>query len=241
MKPSLFLWILACGLVFSCSENPEKQGRELVDRSILAHGGEDAWREISILKFNKRTRILREDGTVESEQNQQMEYRLKPNFEGKITWSKDSMEHVSTWDGAKMRYFMGENEVENPGFLTSKKRDFDAEFYAVAQPWKLLDNGIIPVYEGQKTLENGRLVDVLKIAQGTEADVRYYYFDPQSAIMVGNVVQMKNQKLLTYHLGYLDLEGMKVQGQSDRWQVDEKGEKLFLRAEYIYSDYQIIK
>lgn len=241
MKSSLSLCVLLCALLFSCGKSPERQGRELVDRAIAAHGGADAWEEISVLKFNKRTRLLREDGSVESELNQHMEFRLKPNVEGKITWTKDGLEHVSTWDGVRMRYFMGKNEVENTGFLASKKKGFDMEFYAVAQPWKLLNEKTTPIYEGQKTLENGRLVEVIRMDYGPEADVWYYYFDPKSAVVVGSEVHMKDQKMLTYNLGYSDVERLKVQGQSDRWTVNEKGEKLFVNAEYLYSDYQITK
>jgi hypothetical protein len=241
MKSSLSLWMLLCVSLFSCGDNPERQGRKLLERSSIAHGGADAWEEISSLKFNKRTRLLREDGEVESELDQQIEFRLKPNFEGKISWIKDSLKHVSTWDGGRMRYYMGENEVTNPGFLAAKRKEIDMEFDAVAQPWKLLNEKSTPIYEGQKTLENGKQVEVIRLDSGPDADVWYYYFDPQSAMMVGSEAHVKDQKTLSYYLGYSDVQGLKVPGQRDQWRVNDQGEKLFLRAEYLYSDYQIVK
>ncbi len=240
MKPQLSLWLLLCMVFFfSCGKSPERQARELIERSIEAHGGAEVWENISSLKFRKKTRLIQEDSTVESESDERMEFRFKPYLEGKITWEKDSLKHVSTWDGAQMRYFMGENEVKNAGFLASKRKEFDAALHAVAQPWQLLDGETVPKYEGQKTLENGRLVESIRVDHGSEGDVRYYYFDPKSAVMVGSEVHMKEERILVYNLGYVEIEGLKMRGQVDSWSVNGKSERLFLRAEHLYSEYEI--
>lgn len=230
---------LALMLQFSCSKSPEEQAQVLLQKSMEAHGGAEKWSTISSLKFRKWTRLIQEDGTVEIELNQWHEFRFKPFFEWKITWTKDSISHVSTWDGSQMRYFMGDNEVKNEGFLASKKKDFDAAFYTVAQPWKLLDEGTMLSYEGQKTLENGKLVEVIRVDYGPEADTWWYYFDPKTFLMVGNEIQLKDHRSLVYNLGFEEKEGFKLHGKRESFRVNEQGEKLFLRAEYIYSDYEI--
>lgn len=233
--------LLLSGLfaLFSCGKSPEKQAKDLLGKSIKAHESAKEWAEISSLKFRKSTRLLREDGTVESELNQWHEFRFKPFFEGKITWTKDSLDHVISWDGTKMRYQMGENEVQNPGFLASKKKDFDAAFYAVAQPWKLLDEGSKLLYEGQKTLENGKLVEVVRVDYGPDSDSWWYYFDPGTSEMIANEIQLKDHRSLVYNLSFEEIEGFKLHGKRESWRVNERGEKLFLRAQYLYSAYQI--
>ena len=228
-------------LNISCAPSPEKEAKALLEKSIVAHGGSEAWNDLKSLKFRKWTRLLNEDGTIESELDQWHEFRFQPYFEGKITWTKDSITHVSIWDGTKMSYFMGENEVKNVDFLASKRKDFDAAFYAVAQPWKLLDAGTKLSYEGQKTLENGNLVEVIRVDYGPEADIWWYYFDPVSFEMIGNEVQLKDHRSLVYNLNFEAIQGFKLHGTRESWRVNEKGENLFLRAEYQYSDYQILK
>ncbi|OOG73143.1 hypothetical protein [Algoriphagus sp. A40] len=240
MRPILrYLVFLGLVLQFSCGKSPEKQARELLEKSIAAHGDEEGWDEISSLKFRKVTKLLNEDGSVESELDQWHEFRFKPYFEGKITWTKDSISHVATWDGTQMHYFMGENEVQNAGFLASKKKDFDAAFYAVAQPWKLLDEEAKLIYEGQKTLENGKLVEVIRVDYGPDSDIWWYYFDPETAEMVANEIQLKDHRSLVYNLGFEEVEGFRLHGKRESWRVNEKGEKLFLRAEYVYLEYEI--
>ena len=224
---------------FSCGENPEKEARALLEKSIQAHGSAEKWEGMSSLKFRKWTRLFNEDGSVESELSQLHEFRFKPYFEGKISWTKDSIQLVTTWDGSRMRYFMGENEVQNPSFLASKKKDLDAAFYAVAQPWKLLDESAKLTYEGQKTLENGKLVEVIRVDYGPDADVWYFYFDPNSAMLIANEVQTKDHRSLIYNLSFVEKSGFLLQGTRESWRVNEKGEKQFLIAEYSYTEYEI--
>jgi len=241
MRPILPLLVFLLSLlVSSCTPSSEKQARELLKKSIVAHGGTESWEGIKSLKFRKWTRLLNEDGSVESELDQWHEFRFKPYFEGKITWTKDSITHVSSWDGSRMSYFMGENEVKNESFLVAKRKDFDAAFYAVAQPWKLLDEGTKLSYEGQKTLENGNLVEVIRVDYGQDADMWWYYFDLETSEMIGNEVQLKDHRSLVYNLSVEAVEGFKLHGKRESWRVNEKGERLFLRAEYAYSNYQVL-
>ena len=236
----LFL-VLILVLQFSCSHSPEQQAQDLLEKSIQAHGGQEAWEDISVLKFRKWTRLLDESGNIESELDQYLEFRFQPYFEGKITWEKDSIQHVISWDGAKIRYRMGENEVQNEDFLAAKKKDFDAAFYTVAQPWKLLDQGGKLIYEGKKVLENGKEVESIRVDYGPDSDTWWYFFDPVTFLMVGNEVQLKDHRSLVYDLSEENVGGLKLHGERESWRVDEKGQRLFLRAEYKYSEYQIEK
>lgn len=232
---SLFLLIVGLG----CAKSPEKQAQDLLEKSIEAHGGSDRWEKVSSLKFNKWTRLLTDSGTVESEVDQVLEFRLKPYFEGKITWTKDSLEHISSWDGSELRYTMGGNEIRNPDFLKSKKADFDAAFYAVAQPWKLSDDGSQLSYEGQRTLGNGQLAEVIKVDYGPESDTWWYYFDPVSFQLIGNEVQLKDHRSLIYTETFEKAGELIFHGKRVSYRVNENGEKLYTRAEYVYSDYII--
>jgi len=232
----LMVWLI---FGFGCAKSPEKQAMDILKKSMVAHGGSEKWEKVSSLKFRKWTRLLTDTATVESEMVQILEFRMKPYFEGKITWTKDSVEHVSTWDGSKLRYTMGGNEIQNPDFLKSKKADFDAAFYAVAQPWKLLDEGAKLSYDGQKTLENGQLAETVRIDYGPESDSWWYYFDPVSFQLIGNEVQLKDHRSLIYTLTYEQAGDLILHGKRVSYRVNEKGEKLYTRAEYLYSDYVI--
>jgi hypothetical protein len=240
MNTKNILFILLIFLLASCAPSSEKQAIELLQKSIKAHETSNSWGNLQAIKFRKWTRLLNENGEVESETDQFNEFRLSPFFEGKISWEVDSIAHVSTWDGSMMRYTMGGNEVKNPDFLAQKKKDLDAAFYALAQPWKLLDEGPKLRYEGQKTLENGTLVEVIAVDYGADADQWWYYFDPKSFLMIGNEVQLKDHRSLIYDLSYDDSSGLLLHGTRESFRVNESGERLYLRAEYRYTEYELI-
>ncbi|MDF2158434.1 hypothetical protein [Algoriphagus sp. CAU 1675] len=232
--------ILLVVLLGSCSSGPEKQAKNLLEKSISAHGGMDNWESVEVLKFRKWTRLLKEDGSVESETDQSMEFRLKPFFEGKITWISDSVEHVSYFDGAQMRYSVGGNEIQNQDFLAAKKKDMDAAFYVIAQPWKLLqDEGSKLTYEGVRETPLG-LAEVIRVDYGSDEDVWWYYFDPESFLMTGNEVQLKDHRSLIENLSSNNSSPFVFYGERKSYRINEKGEKLYLRAEYLYSDFEVI-
>jgi hypothetical protein len=240
MNTKITGFILFIIFLTGCAPSPEKQAIELLRKSIKAHETSDSWGNLKAIKFRKWTRLLYENGEVESETDQFNEFRLVPFLEGKISWEVDSIAYVSTWDGIMMRYTMGGNEVKNSDFLAQKKKDLDAAFYALAQPWKLLDEGPKLSYDGQKTLENGTLVEVIVVDYGAEADQWWYYFDPKTFLMIGNEVQLKDHRSLIYNLSYDDSSGMLMHGKRESYRVNDSGERLYLRAEYRYSAYELV-
>ena len=184
--------------------------------------------------------MLDAEGKIESELDQGHEFRFSPRFEGNISWTKDSIVHGMSWDGATFRYQMGENEVLNADFLASKKKDFDAAFYTVAQPWKLLDKGGSLFYEGIKKLENGKEVASIRVDYGPNSDTWWYYFDPTTYLMLGNEVQLKDHRSFIYDLSTEQAEDLLFHGKRESWRVDEEGNRLFLRAEYRYSNFELV-
>ena len=227
-------------LVSACTPSPEDQVMDLLNKSIAAHGGKEGWENLKGISFRKWTRMLNAEGQVESELDQWHEFQFVPVLTGQITWTKDSVAHALAWDGSKLSYQMGENAVLNEDFLTAKKKEFDAAFYTVAQPWKLLDKGGKLHYEGLDTLENGAEVESIRVDYGPNTDTWWYYFDPKTYLMVGNAVQLKDHRSLVYDLFSQKADNLVLHGTRESWRVDDLGKRLFLRAEYRYSDYGLV-
>lgn len=224
----------------ACKPSPEQKAVAILEKAISAHGGQESWDRLEVLKFRKWTRLLKEDGTIESETDQMMEFRLKPYLEGTITWVSDSVTHISSFNGSKMNYTMNGNSIQNPDFLKSKKSDFDAAFYVIAQPWKLLqDEGATLTYEGQKTLLSGQLAEVVQVNYGPDQDTWWYYFDPVSFVMLGNEVQLKDHRSLLENDSMEKVDPFLFYGERTSYRIDSSGKKQFIRAEYRYSDFEI--
>jgi len=226
-------------LLISCGQGTDREAASLIEKSLAAHEKGTKWEDISQIQFRKQTRLYFENGEIESESDQILEFRLKPYFEGKMTWNKDSILHVGIWDGSKMRYQMGENSIQNPDFLKSKKNELDAAFFTVAQPWKLLGEGINKSYEGQKVLENGETVEVIAVDYGEGSDLWWYYFNPETSLLAATEIQLASHRSLVYTLTHELAQGLVLHGKRESYRVEESGEKMYLRADYTYSDYKI--
>ena len=235
-----FLLIFALPLlIFSCTPSSEKQALELVENSIEAHEVSKNWDEVAAVKFKKWTRLMDENGAIESESEQWVEFRLKPYFEAKLTWTKDSISHVVNFNGSKTSYQMGENSIQNEGFLNAKKSEIDAAYFAFAQPWNLLDENANLSYEGEKTLENGETVESIRMDYASDSGSWWVFFDPSSGKVVGNEQHSKENRNLIETISYDESTGVVFAKDRKSFRIDEAGKKLFLQAEYVYSDYQV--
>lgn len=239
-KIGILLTLLLGFSMLQCASNSEKRAKVVLEKSIKAHGGQEAWDNLESLKFRKQTKLLLEDGSIESETDQWILFRMKPYFEGSISWISDSVEHISTFDGTQMKYTMGGNSVQNPDFLKSRKKDFDAAFYVIAQPWKLLqDENATLTYEGQKKLDTGKLAESVRVNYGPEDDIWWFYFDPLSFEMVGNEVQLKDHRSYIENNSMVTADPFLFYGKRTSYRIDEDGKKIYVRAAYEYSDFEI--
>ncbi len=225
--------------IFSCSPSPERQAQELLEKSIEAHQLSKKWEDIATIRFKKWTRMLDENGSIESESEQLVEFRLKPYFEAKLSWTKDSASHVINFNGSKTSYQMGVNFIQNEDFLKAKRAEIDAAFFAFAQPWNLLEENANLSFEGQKTLEDGKIVESIRVDYGVESDVWWFYFDAVSAQIVANKLHTKDHKSLIENISYDKSTGFIFAKERKSYRIDDSGNKVFLRAEYLYSDYEV--
>ena len=185
------------------------------------------------------TRLLDESGTVESESEQWVEFRLKPYFEAKLTWTKDSILHVVNFNGSKTSYQMGENTIENEGFLKAKRAEIDAAYFAFAQPWTLLEENTNLSYEGRKTLKGGNSAESIRMSFMSGLDENWIYIDSVSANVVALEQHTAGKKRLIETISYDESTGLLLAKQQKNYMIDEEGKTQFLEAEYLYSDYQV--
>lgn len=235
-----FLLIFAFSiLIFSCTPSHEEQAQELVEKSIEAHQLSKKWEDVAAIRFKKLTRLLDEDGEVESESEQLVEFRLKPYFEAKLTWTKDSISHIVNFNGSKTSYQMGENSIQNEGFLKAKRAEIDVAYFAFAQPWMLADEDVNLIYEGEKTLEKGKPAESIRMELRLDSESKWIYFDPNSARIVAVERHTKGQNNLIETISYDETSGLLLANEQKSFKLDGNGNTQFLQAEYLYSDYQV--
>jgi hypothetical protein len=239
---SFFIFAVLFSFLISCS-NRDKHAVSIIEKSIEAHGGKEAWEKAQTISMVRDLWLFDEDGNVESHARQENEFRLKPYFEAKMSWEKDSIQHRVIFDGLKTQYWMGGNEIQNEGFLQSKKRDIDAAFYVLTKPFDLLGESKNLTYEGRSELSGGISVETVKVVDGDpedpNVDIWWYYFDPQSFEILAYKVKTTDHYSLVYNQGWDKSTGIVLPAKRESFRVDALGNHLYRRALYAYGMYSI--
>lgn len=229
-------------ILMSCSSGRDKEAVALIKKSIEAHGGQITWDQLQVFSMEKESWLYFEDGQIESHSLQQNEFRLKPYFEAKMSWEKDSITHKVIFDGLRTQYFMGENEIKNEGFLLSKKREIDAAYYVMTKPFDLLDDSKHLSYMGLTQLPNGAKVETVQVIDGDPADpqtdIWWYYFDTSTFRIVAYKAKTSDHFSLVYNLEWDNSTGILFPAKRESFRVDSLGNHLYLRAAYSYRNYK---
>lgn len=243
MKNNILLVIIHLPIfLLSCSSGRDKEAVSLIEKSIEAHGGQLAWDRLQVFSMEKESWLYFEDGQIESHSLQQNEFRLRPYFEAKMSWEKDSITHKVIFDGIRTQYLMGENEILNEGFLRSKKKDIDAAYYVMTKPFDLLDEGKNLTYIGLSKLSDGRSVETVKVVDGDpdnpQTDIWWYFFDPETFRLISYKTKTSDHFSLVYNVEWDNSTGILFPAKRESYRVDSLGNHLYLRAEYAYRNYK---
>jgi hypothetical protein len=239
-QPNFIIAILI-GLITYCTPSSEKKAVAIIKKSIATHGGADAWNSLESFSLEKETWLFLEDGTLETHSIQNIEFRKQPFFEAYMSWVKDSITHKIIFDGARTRYWMGENEIQNEGFLANKKKDVDAAYYVLTKPFDLLQQGKNRKYLGITTMVDGREVETIQVIDGDPkdpgVDIWWYFFDRESFQIVGYRVKTSDHFSMVYNQDWDNSTGILFPQKRESYRVDSLGNHLYLRAKYDFREY----
>lgn len=249
-----YLSVLFLFLIFSCStikpSDPlgaiqDQQLKEVLTKAFEATGGLDNWNKMKALKFQKKTELYEASGAIEKASFQDHHYFYNP----------DPKVHISWKDGAtKQELLMDANgpqkkingQLDNTANLASIENSILASTFVIGIPFKLMDEGVALAYDGTKTLPNDKKVHVVKATydpvnyeQHSKADIWWHYFDVKDYRQVGYTVQLHDHTSYVENLAYDRVGGFLFTTERKSWRMDDAGNKLYLRAAYQYSNYEV--
>jgi hypothetical protein len=220
----------------------DEQVAEILRAAIDRAGGIDAWRDISALDYTKHSVLYLEDGTIESEVIQRHEYKMQPEFSASITWELDSTVHRIIYDSLGSRKYEGETLVSEDGSVSESVM---SALYVLGMPFKLLDSGVDLDYAGIKDIEGNRMYTIRADyapedhPNHSTSDIWWYYFDEMDTSFVGCMVYHPPTYALIENVAFHEGLPVKLHKERMSYRVDSVGNKMFLRAAFWYSDYDV--
>jgi len=189
-----FGFFITASLAFISCQDKVLSARQIVEKSIEAHGGMDTWKNVKQLSFDKETALFFEDGSVEVKTDQFQLFRFQPVLFGKIEWESDANDIVITYDNEKIYKAINDSIITSSDELERAKNSFFAAQYVIVQPFALLDKDVELTLKGQIEIENKKVYEIsVKYPSDTEASNKWsYFFDTESFEIIANKVELSD-------------------------------------------------
>ncbi len=206
----------------------------IIDKSIDAHGGWDAYSKLHMVRYDKKYDLFKEDGSLERSFDQKHLTHVNPVYKNEIIRTDGTK---LSFDGSQILKSKGDSMIQTTAGDTGL---IYSSFYVLAQPFKLKDPGAELTYEGRDTLFYGKEVLVVKIEykeEGKENHPWWYYFDPSDYKLVGNMVDHNGSYSLITNDEYVEHKGIIWNKTRTGYRTTPEGEILFKRSDYVYEYY----
>ncbi len=260
MKNTITHSLLSLGIlcIFSCvfasckfskeKENSNVSPKEItaldvVKNAIHTAGTNQKWKNIASLSYTKKSKLLLENGDIESEVTQRHHYELRPQKSIKITWVVEKDSFLIVHNDSISQKFKNGNLIDEGDTI---KSSVNSSLYVIGMPFKLLDEGTVLSYEGLQTLNTIDTVHTINASYAPKEhqnhstqDVWWYHFEKNTGAFLSSLVYHEPTYALIENEATIKHEGLTFPKRRKSYFCDEFGKKLFLRAEFWYDDYVI--
>lgn len=260
--PTPFLWLLLFFIVFSsCGPSDQPSGspdettpdpylhiqdlgvKRVLQAAIEKAGGLQNWKALESLQFQKNFTLLTATGETESTAQQTHTYTFRPKEKVLIEWAAEKSTHAIIYEeGKAIKTIDGTRDTTaNPQSLLNTVL---SSTFVISIPFKLLDDGVQLFYEGLDTLEDKRVVEVIRAvynpdnnANHSTPDTWWHYYDAQDFTFLAYMVQHIDHFSYVKNLSFHTLDGFAFPHKRKSYRADSLRNILYLRADYEYMGY----
>ncbi len=212
---------------------------DIINKSVLAHGGLEQWKELKSLSFTKKTTVYHEDGSLGKESLQNQEFVFSKSFSGRIYAVLDSILYHYQ-DGNIYVQRLDSSFQLSGEELKSKQSLFKSALYVTSQPFQLLESGA--TFERKSdTVFSVKKAFAIRIhypGDSSTSDQWTYYFDQASYRVVACKVRHNDRVSIIENTSY-DMSTPFVFNATRKSTIMDWGKPKFVIAEYEYSNYKI--
>ena len=231
--PILFLIIGLSLIQFRCTN--KMNATRLIQKSIAAHGGKEAWDAISKIEYLKETQLYYPNGAIEKASLQRISHSFDPSST-QIEWGNLDFEYKSIRQNSEIQLFKNESEIFDSIQLDKARKSSDGALYVFWQPYKLLDLSAKTEYQGITKLLDSLPLHTLKVTypKGEQSDVWHYFFNPNTLKLEATQVNHDGKISLIINESIESKTGLSLNKTRKSYFLDSLGKINYLRAAYTY-------
>ena len=237
------IFIIAISFLFSCQKT-KLTAKQLLSKSIDAHGGLEFWQKVDTLSFTKKTILYNRKGLKEKEITQHQSFYGGNFINGKITTIGTDKSSISIiGDVYTKRVGDALISISN-NEMKSITNAFKSAYYVISQPFNLMESGALLSYKKDTILNDEKtfVVDVsYKEDQNTNTPDQWTYFiNANTYLIVAAKVFHSPTVSFIQNINFNKETPFVFNAERESVFLNKDGSIDYLRASYFYSNYKVV-
>ena len=237
------IFIIAISFLFSCQKT-KLTAKQLLSKSIDAHGGLEFWQKVDTLSFTKKTILYNRKGLKEKEITQHQSFYGGNFINGNITTIGTDKSNISIIGDVYSKR-IGDTLISiSNNEMKSITNAFKSAYYVISQPFNLMESGALLSYKKDTILNDEKtfVVDVsYKEDQNTNTPDQWTYFiNANTYLIVAAKVFHSPTVSFIQNINFNKETPFVFNAERESVFLNKDGSKDYLRASYFYSNYKVV-
>ena len=237
------IFIIAISFLFSCQKT-KLTAKQLLSKSIDAHGGLEFWQKVDTLSFTKKTILYNRKGLKEKEITQHQSFYGGNFINGKITTIGTDKSSISIIGNVYTKR-VGDALISiSNNEMKSITNAFKSAYYVISQPFNLMESGALLSYKKDTILNDEKtfVVDVsYKEDQNTITPDQWTYFiNANTYLIVAAKVFHSPTVSFIQNINFNKETPFVFNAERESIFLNKDGSIDYLRASYFYSNYKVV-
>jgi hypothetical protein len=237
------IFIIAISFLFSCQKT-KLTAKQLLSKSIDAHGGLEFWQKVDTLSFTKKTILYNQEGVKEKETIQHQSFYGGNFINGNITTIGTDKSSISIIGDVYSKR-IGDTLISiSNNEMKSITNAFKSAYYVISQPFNLMESGALLSYKKDTILNDEKtfVVDVsYEEDQNTNTPDQWTYFiNAKTYLIVAAKVFHSPTVSFIENINFNKETPFVFNAERESVFLNKDGSKDYLRASYFYSNYKVV-
>ena len=237
------IFIIVISFLFSC-QKIKPTAKQILKKSLKAHGGLELWQKIDTLSFTKKTILYNQKGIKEKEITQNQSFYGGIPLHGKISSFGTEKSSISVINGVYVKSIRDSLVSITDDEIKAINNSFKSAYYVISQPFNLKESNAFLFYKKDTILDGEKtfVVDVsYKEDENTNTPDQWtYFFNAKTYLIVAAKVFHSPTVSFIENIKFNKETPFVFNAERESVFLNKDGSKDYLRASYFYSNYKVV-
>ena len=236
------IFIIVISFLFSC-QKIKPTAKQILKKSLKAHGGLELWQKIDTLSFTKKTILYNQKGIKEKEITQNQSFYGGIPLHGKISSFGTEKSSISVINGVYVKSIRDSLVSITDDEIKAINNSFKSAYYVISQPFNLKESNALLFYK-KDTILDGEKTFVVDVSYREDENTRTpdqwtYFFNAKTFLVVAAKVFHSPTVSFIENIKFNKETPFVFNAERESVFLNKDGSKDFLRASYFYSNYKV--